>query len=76
MTTSQIISMALAYRKGTRDLQGESGTVERDGPHMGVGRTRGPQRLRKTGRLSSTLILTEEIRTIYRQVEVLPNVTH
>ena len=72
MTTSQIISMALAYRKGTRDLQGESKAAERGW----VGRTRGPQRLRKTGRLSSTLILTEEIRTIYCQVEVLLNVTH
>jgi hypothetical protein len=29
MTTGQIISMPLAYRKGTHDLQGESGTAER-----------------------------------------------
>ena len=51
MTTSQIISMALAYRKGTRDLQGESKAAERGW----VGRTRGPQRLRKTGRIRTDI---------------------
>ena len=49
--------MALAYRKGTHDLQGERGTAERGRvgrTAYGVGRTREPQRLRKTGRILSS----------------------